>query len=385
MLRDFIAIASVCLLLSSFALGSETASSLLGRGIDRSGHLLAGCLQGTPQFFSRSYQQINYELSHDRMEQVQRHWGQVGGSVNFFLIGGGLSVEWLAETARSQRSLSLLFNYKTQLGSLQLRHPRLSERAEALQQSSLAALQSACGQHFIHKIDLGARMMLAVTLHFRSAEAYERFVKTIKISVLFGLISKTKRFVEETNEFTQDFAIKVSALQWGGEPSQLEAILGSKAKHSCRADAMQSCLELIAELQRYIGAENGLASQLKFTDTSSELAWDRLQVLQIYNAAFAESGFDQWPAALPLEPSSQGKNWDHAMGRLMRLYQTRSYLELDALWQAESDASIGERISYIESLIEEQQRLIHECFQWALSDACHKLEHAPALPEYIIN
>ena len=227
------------------AAAQHDKQSLLGRGVAPTDlRPVQTCLHGEPRFFKRSYQDLRYDLAADWRQQFDRNWGRLGASVNFFLIGGGVSIEYLGETARSDRSLSLLFSFQNQVGSLTLQAPQLTPWAETLAQTASADLRLRCGDHFIHKIDLGARLWLAVTLHFNSKASLERFVKTIKISFLFGLISKTKRFVDETKDFAEKFRMKVSGLQFGGEPQRLAALLARQPTDGCDASNRQQCLDL---------------------------------------------------------------------------------------------------------------------------------------------
>jgi hypothetical protein len=267
----------------------------LGRGFDTStGWTSSPCIAGIPVLRGNRSGSVSFHFDESFADYLQTTDGRLGAGVDLGIIGGGVAVDFFARVARTELSTSLTIGFDGAMGTAVLTEPRLTAEGRAAADMTPERRRSTCGDGFISSVDLGSRLYISATLHFKDEETFERFVKTVEVSALFGLVRAKKTFVDETRHFAQDAYLKIDGLQEGGDPSRLHALLASDTS-LCRLDNIDACHVLLTRLLAYAGSPEGYASQFSRTYAAEELA-----PLRFHSATYAASGVEELAAPKPI-------------------------------------------------------------------------------------
>jgi hypothetical protein len=214
----------------------------------------------------------------------------------------------------------------------------------------------------------------------------ERFIRRIKISLLFGLISKTNVFIDEIRDFAEDFVIKASAWQLGGDPGKIDQLTSELSSLTCRGSNPTNCLTTIQNLLAYVTNKNGFAAQLSYDGLTPQQILSRFAITDTHYASYAGSGFDGWPKTDYLTQQTQlSPDWQELLDRLLRLYQTKALYETDRQFQEPSEGRYSTRLNQLSQLIADYEYIFNQCYQLGSQEPCHEFKQAPALPKFIID
>ncbi|MBQ47422.1 MAG: hypothetical protein CMP10_08120 [Zetaproteobacteria bacterium] len=250
------------------------------------------CLVGDSVFINNSFQEFGYTISSTIAQHFEQTTGFLSVGVNLFLIGASYSLEYLSKTLRTERSLTILFNYSTKAGSLIYKNRKLNQRGELASSQSAQKRKELCGEAFASQQSLGSRLFINATLHFKDKASLERFIHTIKISFLFGLITKTSRFKEETKTFTEDAYLTVDGYQEGGQDSDFNNLLQEIKQGPCHIKNPEKCIKGVNRLLQYAITPSGYRQQIALNNPPLLEELDNLSVLETELAAYHESGHE---------------------------------------------------------------------------------------------
>jgi hypothetical protein len=260
-----VAVAALAQHSSAAALGpiQETRwTEALGRGFDsRLGSLTNTCVTGQIEYRGNRSGEIQAHYNESFSDYLSTTQGRLSGGVDLLLVGGSASVDYFARVARTELSTSYTLHFRAKLGSAVLGRRALSAAGTAAAAASSSARRVACGDEFISQADLGSELLISVGFHFTDASELQRFVNKVTVKALFGLVKSTKRWTEETSEFSQTGYVQINVLQSGGEPSRLAAVFGSASPSLCRFSAVEACRNMLIALLRYANSADGFSAQ----------------------------------------------------------------------------------------------------------------------------
>lgn len=271
-------------------------ATTLGRGYDSHlGRIADACVTGHIEHRGARVGKVSAHYDESFSDYLRESGGRLSGSVDLGLIGGSASVEYYAKVARTELSTSYTVRFQADMGRAVLAGRSLTPEGQAAQGMSAEQRRAACGDGFIAEARLGAELLVTASFHFTRASELERFVKTVSVKALFGLIKSKRRWVEETSSFAQSGYLKVEALQKGGDPAQLAAMMGA-SQTLCRFDAIDPCQALLNSLLNYAASDSGYISQFSDPYRPEELA-----VLGYKTQRYEDSGHDELvvPPAAP--------------------------------------------------------------------------------------
>jgi hypothetical protein len=222
--------------------------------------------------------------------------GRLSGGVDLLLIGGSMSVDYYAKVARTELSTSYTVRFVGKMGTAVLAQRSLTSLGAGAVNLDAATRRATCGDEFIAQADVGSELLISAGFHFTDASELERFVKKVTVKALFGLIKSSHEWTEETSSFSQSGYLKIDALQTGGSPSQLAAILGNSNTTLCRFDNVDACRAILVSLFQYAGSPSGFGAQF-----SNPYQPQQLAVLGYRTVRYEAGGHDQL-AAPPAGP-----------------------------------------------------------------------------------
>jgi len=263
-----------------------TLDNLLGRGFDSSlGALRGRCLSGKarPRGKRSASLELVYGRETERSTDTVR--GALSGEINLGLIGGKAAMQYDREVSDASLSLSLYLLFQSSMGSFALDERALSPLGQMAVRQGQESVLSTCGDRFVTRVEGGARLRLGATFHLADRSAFERFKKTIQVSALFGLISKTQQSVEEVRSFARSAVLEISGAQEGGDPAQLAALLSPAPGGPlvCGLGDLSPCSAQLDRLLAYARRPDGFQGQLAGASPG-------LVALRIFTGGYEEAG-----------------------------------------------------------------------------------------------
>jgi len=275
----------------------DTWGQVLGYGFDsRLGRLASPCIQGQPQFRGGRSAVLSHAYNASFDDYFNETQGRLSAGIDLLLIGGSARVDYYAKVARTDHSTSYVVKFDAKLGTAVLGQRALTGLGSSTLGGSATARRQTCGDEFVSEVDLGSSLLIGASFHFSEASDFEQFKYEVKVEALFGLISSTDRWTEETGHFAQDGYLVIDVLQTGGDPAQLAALTGGAGPHVCRFDAIGPCQSALAAALHYARSPTGYAAQFGSPYDASKLA-----VLGYRTARYEDSGHDE--LAAPVLPA----------------------------------------------------------------------------------
>lgn len=365
------------LLASADAAPAYTAElPTIGTGVDStSGGMRGQCVQGTSELRLDPRARMSASFASSFRELTSSSTGAVSGRIDLGLVGGSVRADYLARLARTELSAAYTLDLEAKIGDVLLRGVRLSPDGESAARSTDAERLEACGDTFVSSSAVGLRLLLGANLHFSSRSELERFTGRVRVEALLGFAHSTRNFAEETRSFEQSAYLEVSALQEGGDPAALEALLGDRSALVCRLDAVEPCLQLFQELLSYaahVPAQFGESYRV-----------EQLAPLSVRTTAYADSDVAEVMAHRQAPRTL-------ALATLRRLVERRAVLlareaRLRLLIEVIADPARRERLLAAQGALEQRrsalESVIAACRAPGSGDACAAADAALAGPD----
>jgi uncharacterized protein with LGFP repeats len=136
--------------------------------------------------------------------------------------------------------------------------------------------QQVCGDEAVYQVKTGAKFYFIERIDFVSREEKSRFDNDAQLAVSSGVAAVDLEFKlqQVANKYAKSARVHVEVFQFGGDPSNLGAVLngvsggsqsGAQAVVDCDMSHLDACKAIRANAVRYTdpNAPNGLAAQLK--------------------------------------------------------------------------------------------------------------------------
>lgn len=242
----------------------------LGAGYDhRKQALRADCVEARhsgpePTPSTRTSQgSIKLEIATDQKAVASKLGMSAGGRVRTGAVTYTASAQYLRETAKS--SMSLTYNYLAEF--LLVKRLENSAANPVIPRPGMEDLRKdaftwyeRCGTEYVASQNLGARLFLTLRMDFVSDKERDRFAA--QFGVKAPLFSADGSFEKETNSYSKNTQLKISALQIGGDPARLGNIFcPSDTTTNCRDESMKAincsfgdlkpCMEVMAQMVAY--------------------------------------------------------------------------------------------------------------------------------------
>lgn len=344
--------------------GSAGAAATLGRGVDlRLGSPKAQCASGSEVLRRNPSGSLSSSFGASFERLLSAASGAASASFDLGLFGASARVDYLARVGQVELSTAYVVQFESRRAELVLARPALTAAGAAALPLSDAERFARCGDSFISALDIGARLLLSAVLHFDSREELERFVTRVRVEALFGLAHSTRDFVAETQSFAQSAYLQVVALQEGGQPAALQAVLGPASGATCRLDDVERCLALYRALLAYAAR---VPEQFHPHSDASEWA-----VLGAHTTRYGDSDLEALAAAEPA--LERGAAFGLAQLSRQRASVANQLARLEFLLQIVSPARRAELAGTSEALLAQRSALdaaLGRCRAAASRQAC---------------
>lgn len=253
----------------------------LGKGFNPYSHaLLDNCVQGTTIERGTVGSDIRFLGSGSFSRRTNQMYGKLSAEVDFFIFGGGASVEMTSRLSNTDRSFSSVLELAVDGGGISLEG-----------RNELDVSDKRCGDEFIYHINLGHKLYMSTKLYFSSRESYERFVTKIKIKLLF--VTKTKTIIDEVREFDEQARYVIELISPNKLPDQLKDIVNNN-RTNCKIDYLDDCVETTKKLFDYLFSATGYGQDIKPED---------FKPISVETRSYKESGhFNIQNNSLPTDP-----------------------------------------------------------------------------------
>ena len=317
--------------LADRASAESVALSELGRGVDlRLGDAKVSCVSGSSKLRLDPQGSLSARYGASFEELLSTTRGQLSGGFDLGLFGASAQIDYYARIARSERSSAYLVDFEVKAGDVVLSELELTPAGSAALLLPEAQRRAACGNAFTSSLEVGARLLLGAVLQFANADELQRFETTIRAEALFGLVHSTRSFRQQTASFAETSHLQIVALQQGGQPALLQAVLGGAEGASCPLGAAERCLEQFSSVLEY-------AARLPEQFGDSYQLGD-LSVLSSHETRYEDSAIE---GLATLEPATGAR----AAQSLRRLLKQRA-----------DDLNQSARIELLLGLADEQRR-----------------------------
>ncbi|WDE07007.1 hypothetical protein SG34_009015 [Thalassomonas viridans] len=256
----------------------------LGKGFNPYSHaLLDSCVQGTSINRGTVASDVRFLGSGSFSRRTNQMYGKLSGEVDFFLFGGGASVEMTSRLSNTDRSFSSVLELAVDGGGVSLEG-----------RDEVDVSDKHCGDEFIYHIKLGHKLYLSTKLYFSSRESYEKFVTKIKIKVLF--VTKTKTIVDEVREFDEQARYVIELVSPNNLPEPLKDIMTNN-RTNCKIDNLDDCVATTEKLFIYLFSPTGYGRDIQPED---------FLPVSVETRSYQESGhLNVQEVSLPADPRLQ--------------------------------------------------------------------------------
>ncbi|MFW7380426.1 MAG: hypothetical protein ACOH5I_16560 [Oligoflexus sp.] len=237
--------------------------SILGYGLDSQQNVLRqACISGIPILHRNEMMELRVYQTADFDEYFRRQMGSGSVGVDIWLIGAKAKQEFIQRNTETEQRMSMMWEIVYEYGSQSLEQRQLSLIGlDAINRDDNEKLR-LCGDRFVHSVKLGAKVLLAASLHFPTKESYQQFKTKVTVSILGGLIKFSKEFLKEMSEHGAEAILSIQALQLGGDPIHLESF-AAKGQRFCQIQELEECLATFHSLYHYMFAEDGFRQSLQ--------------------------------------------------------------------------------------------------------------------------
>jgi len=247
----------------------ETASEpayVLGGGYssDRQMPTLVPCINTGPKIYNGDSKSVIYFGDSRSFEEFQKDLNvEVSESGSIGLFSEDISASYARHVKNTAYTESFYYSEKIDLPTeivypAGLREKALNEFGKSAYQEGPDDFRSICGDQVILQNHLGAGLHVSLKVHFNSIDDKNTF--TANAGAKYGnMLSVSGKIAQVVSEHQIKGEIEVSALQVGGDASQLGKIFTSGpnpyAITSCSLDNMTACQNTINGVLAYAAGE----------------------------------------------------------------------------------------------------------------------------------
>jgi len=260
-------IATLCATLSALVVharelpGDWPTGLQLGSAYDSSRHqeFMASCVEGQKIDISRATGDIKY-TSEASLERIASAFsGSLSMGVKAPFVKVNASMEYARENASTDKRMNWFFEFNAtrQSESFDVSSLKISSYGNDALQTGYAAVPDWCGDEFVSKIDYGANLIGTMSVEFASREDKEEFKLAAALDVNFvvGKAQASANMQRMQQKMGSRTIVKVEAHQTGGNPGQLNGILGSGQIVRCTLSDMDNCLSAFENILRYANGD----------------------------------------------------------------------------------------------------------------------------------
>ncbi|MCX4029729.1 hypothetical protein H0A36_18760 [Endozoicomonas sp. SM1973] len=250
------------------ALGAEYIAdnaqlSWLGLGLDsRSGFNKQACVKGSWKKTGDTRVELQYLGSRHTRDAMEQVFGKIKGGVNVVIFSGSVSVSMTSRISENQTTAASTIKLTYNGPNYTLENRTLTPLGQTMTKADPATVLGHCGDEFIYHMDTGGEVYVTAKLHFRSKEAYKKFVTKVKVRVLF--VKKTKTYTKEWYHYAEDAVYSINVVTNGGETPKLKRILKENPRY-CKTADIDDCFNTASLLFEYLFGDNGYHQDLTAT------------------------------------------------------------------------------------------------------------------------
>ncbi|WNG57332.1 hypothetical protein F0U59_23090 [Archangium gephyra] len=210
-------------------------ASLLGVGFSMGDEGFRGqCLQGRVVYAGTPVADTAMVLLESE-EHLREDLGlSVPGRASLTGWEGSAAARFTMNAAETLNSSSMTFRYQVRGRNAVLVDAVPTARALEARALGSEAVKQMCGTEYVQQVELGAGLWVNVKYDFLDQTARSRFAADVKVNIL-KLFSGEGGFTLVDDRLKKSASITVSALQLGGDPTQLSSIFST----TCQDEAGQ--------------------------------------------------------------------------------------------------------------------------------------------------
>ncbi len=239
------------------------------------------CLTGDFLFDGNKSLDLKVLIGQDYSRLLNQTKGSCRVKVDLWIIGAKAKTSMVARSCETDTRASIVWAADYQAGTLHLENRDYSTLGNSILGSTGEEQRRVCGDQFIHSATLGAKILLAANLEFKSKEDYQYYKTRVSFKIAFIKIKKT--FTKEIKDFDRDVAFSIKVDQIGGKTDKLNQIIANNLMY-CSAENIEACLDSLDKLYTYIESPDGFRS---------EVSNDSLEVLYYMTENYSDSGHDE--------------------------------------------------------------------------------------------
>jgi hypothetical protein len=206
-------------------------ASLLGMGFSVGDEGFRGqCLQGRVAYAGTPVADTAMVLLESE-EQLREDLGlSVPGRASLAGWEGSAAARFTMNAAETIHSSSMTFRYQVRGRNALLLDAVPTTRALEARARGSEAVKQMCGTEFVQQVELGAGLWVNVKYDFLDQTAKSQFAADMKVNIL-KLFSGEGGFTLVDDRLKKSASITVSALQLGGNPTQLSSIFATTCQN----------------------------------------------------------------------------------------------------------------------------------------------------------
>jgi hypothetical protein len=273
--------AQSCPVKESIVIDGE-AQPMLGSGLNTESdrYKASGCLNGTVQSLGNGAASLEASITSDYEKIVETEGYKVNGNikVGWFKIGGSFSAGRDVSHTITQEAFNqtFLLDYKVKMGNeiFKINTTTPFNGFGKAVVGNAASFKNQCGNCFVYQNERGARLQVAMSFNFTSAEYKDSFKTSAGVGIeglKIGAFSLGASLQGEINKATQQTrehgSLTLSARQIGGSVAYFGQIFGGSSTGvyatQCALTDLTACTNALNSVIAYISSAefiNGLAT-----------------------------------------------------------------------------------------------------------------------------
>ncbi|WP_144391551.1 hypothetical protein [Pleionea sediminis] len=289
---------SLISLYTSFSLATTFQSinaqvEWLGYGIESlSGVIKEPCLRGDWIRYNNDKLSLGFQNKQSVSSSIREIDGKISGDVNLGLFGGGASVQLHTRMVENSNTISVVLRINYHGSTYRLENREYSSIGQSLIGQSSQSIFSVCGDEYVDHVQLGNDIYLTSQLVFDDKEEYRKFVRKIRVRVLFFKTESTR--TEEFYDYAKNARYTVKALSSNTLPPFIVEQLGGSDELHCGSDSSQSiavCDQASDAIMSYLLRDDGYAQWLSNDDN--------LSVTYFESSRYGETGHQEFAVVTP--------------------------------------------------------------------------------------
>lgn len=302
------------------------------------------CINGVVAIEDRSYSRVGISSTSDSTQVLSRFKGKISGAVDLFLAKAQGSVETNVIGRSNGYSKTVEHGYKFLTKTYKLREPEFLPGIKEI----LINTHTHCGWEYVDGIRYGGDVFISLSITFFSSEEVKNVKAKIKVSLLGGLIKKSKTILSHLESISQNAVVNLTVKTRGLNFEEFN--LANSVDMNCILTDYEICVDA------YLGYLSLLEGE-----SSDFLIVNEGAALEFSTSAYSYPVIIEQPSNIP---SSQS-----ILAAISNLYfevdSVRSAIE--RLAEAHGEASLTVQhhtvLSYTEEILEEAKEIVEYCLQ----------------------